>query len=85
MDNCSADNLKTAIEVATEGALRLNKAPCPCCGNYTLPKAPEAAFYEICPVCYWQNEGSEETAYSSANRSTLKEYRAAYQKNNKDK
>ena len=28
--------------------------PCPCCGNRTLS---ELAAYEICPVCFWENDG----------------------------
>ena len=28
--------------------------PCPCCGNRTLS---EPAAYEICPVCFWEDDG----------------------------
>ena len=28
--------------------------PCPCCGNRTLG---ERASYEICPVCFWEDDG----------------------------
>ncbi|MDP9163351.1 MAG: hypothetical protein M3N06_04575, partial [Pseudomonadota bacterium] len=28
--------------------------PCPCCGNRTVG---ERATYEICPVCFWEDDG----------------------------
>jgi hypothetical protein len=28
--------------------------PCPCCGSRTLG---ELACYEICPVCFWEDDG----------------------------
>ena len=28
--------------------------PCPCCGNHTIG---EPAVYEICPVCFWEDDG----------------------------
>jgi hypothetical protein len=28
--------------------------PCPCCGNRTVG---ELAGYEICPVCFWEDDG----------------------------
>jgi hypothetical protein len=31
--------------------------PCPCCGHRTL--AARAAF-EICPVCYWEDDGQDD-------------------------
>ncbi|MBD3944424.1 CPCC family cysteine-rich protein [Nocardioides ganghwensis] len=33
---------------------RAEKYTCPCCGHRTLP---EAATYEICPVCLWEDDG----------------------------
>jgi len=30
--------------------------PCPCCGNLTLD---ERGGFEICPVCYWGDDGQD--------------------------
>jgi len=30
---------------------------CPCCGNRTLG---ERAAYEICPVCFWEDDGQDD-------------------------
>lgn len=35
--------------------LILAKYPCPCCGYRTLPE-PAGGTYEICPVCYWEDD-----------------------------
>jgi hypothetical protein len=31
--------------------------PCPCCGNRTVG---EPATYEICPVCFWEDDGQSD-------------------------
>ncbi|WP_433180621.1 CPCC family cysteine-rich protein [Actinoallomurus sp. CA-150999] len=31
--------------------------PCPCCGYHTLD---ERGMYEICPVCFWEDDGQDE-------------------------
>ena len=31
--------------------------PCPCCGFVTLP---ERGGYDICPVCFWEDDGQDE-------------------------
>ena len=31
--------------------------PCPCCGNRTLG---EPGTYEICPVCFWEDDGQSD-------------------------
>lgn len=31
--------------------------PCPCCGHLTLPDGPGA--YELCPVCFWEDDLSQ--------------------------
>ena len=35
----------------------IKKYQCPICGNYTLDVKNE---YDICPVCFWEDDGSEE-------------------------
>lgn len=35
----------------------MSKYKCPCCGYYTLPKA---GAYDICPVCYWEDDPIQE-------------------------
>jgi hypothetical protein len=30
--------------------------PCPCCGYYTFG-APLDSSFDICPVCYWEDDG----------------------------
>ena len=32
--------------------------PCPCCGNRTLS---EPAAFEICPVCFWEDDGQDDS------------------------
>jgi hypothetical protein len=31
--------------------------PCPCCGCVTLP---ERGGYELCPVCFWEDDGQDD-------------------------
>jgi Cysteine-rich CPCC len=31
--------------------------PCPCCGFVTLP---ERGGYELCPVCWWEDDGQDD-------------------------
>jgi hypothetical protein len=33
------------------------KWPCPCCGFRTLP---ERGGYDICPVCFWEDDGQDD-------------------------
>lgn len=32
------------------------KYKCPCCDHYTLDDKPDNTF-QICPVCYWEDDG----------------------------
>ncbi|MBO5056953.1 MAG: hypothetical protein J6C64_11455 [Lachnospiraceae bacterium] len=32
------------------------KYKCPCCGYYTFDKPPGGT-YDICPVCFWEDDG----------------------------
>ena len=43
---------------------------CPCCGYQTLPGRGD---YDLCPVCWWEDEGTEPWEYSGPNGQTLVE------------
>lgn len=46
---------------------------CPCCGYRTIK---ERGWYEICPVCYWEDDGSNDVnRYSSPNHISIHDYR----------
>jgi Cysteine-rich CPCC len=49
--------------------------PCPCCGYKTLP---ERLGYDLCPVCWWEDEGLEPWEYSEPNNQTLAEAQQEY-------
>lgn len=49
--------------------------PCPCCGYQTLP---QRGSYELCPVCWWEDEGAEAWEYSGPNGETLVEAQQRY-------
>jgi hypothetical protein len=54
--------------------------PCHCCGFLTLSD-PQSGSYEICPVCFWEDDGvqNEDPAYAGgANRVSLLEARCNY-------
>lgn len=56
------------------------KYKCPCCGYYTLESVGE---YEVCPVCYWEDDASQEEDPESeggANELCLMESRENYLK-----
>jgi hypothetical protein len=51
-------------------------AACPCCGYRSLE---ERGNYEICGVCFWEDDGSnDEMRYSGPNHMTLGEARANF-------
>jgi hypothetical protein len=49
--------------------------PCPCCGHRTLP---ETGAYDLCPVCWWEDEGVEPWEVSGPNGQTLVEAQQEY-------
>ena len=54
------------------------KLICPCCGKYYFT---EADFYEICPVCGWEDDSlqRDEPDYKGgANKMSLNEARKAW-------
>lgn len=42
--------------------------PCPCCGYRTLPGRGD---YDLCPVCWWEDDGVEPWEVSGPNGQTL--------------
>ena len=54
--------------------------PCPCCGFLTLSSEPPGS-YEVCPVCFWEDDGVqfEDPDYAGgANRESLNTARANF-------
>jgi Cysteine-rich CPCC len=50
---------------------------CPCCRNFTLG---EVGAYDICPVCFWEDDGTTGEHGFSPNGISLEEGRANYLK-----
>ena len=48
------------------------KVKCPCCHFYTLSSKSN---YDVCPICHWEDDGSNEEEYSAVNHNSLSEYR----------
>ncbi len=58
------------------------KYQCPCCGYYTLISKAENSF-QICPVCYWEDDGVQlnDIDYEGgANKISLKQARLNFKK-----
>lgn len=55
---------------------------CVCCGYYTLVGTKEDIAWDICPVCFWENDisGTDPEEYSGANHMTLAQGRENYEK-----
>ncbi|WP_338672681.1 CPCC family cysteine-rich protein [Streptomyces sp. SCSIO 30461] len=54
--------------------------PCPCCGHRVLGAMPGS--YEICPVCFWEDDGVQfrwPTMSGGANKVSLIEAQRNYQ------
>jgi hypothetical protein len=54
---------------------------CACCGYYTLPHAIFDGCYDICPVCYWENDRvqfRDPTYRRGANKPSLDEARREF-------
>lgn len=69
------DRLDSQVQVIGEDAKMIE---CPCCGYQTLDSRGQ---YDICKVCYWEDDGSNEPdRYSSVNSMTLQEARDNFRK-----
>ena len=62
-----------------EGDEKNNLYKCPCCGFYSLKTKSE---YEICHICKWEDDGSEELIYSFSNKNTLHDSRSTFLEKN---
>jgi len=51
------------------------KFQCPCCHHFTLE---EVGIYDICPVCFWEDDGTTGEHGFSPNGLPLSEARANY-------
>ncbi|OAT26126.1 CPCC family cysteine-rich protein [Proteus myxofaciens] len=47
---------------------------CAAC-HYLVFKDKKESFFEICPVCGWQNDGTKGNEYSGCNHSSMNDYR----------
>ena len=58
-----------------------SRQPCPCCGRLTLPEGP--GVYELCPVCYWEDDDAQlrwPMSPDGANGVSLMEAQRVYQR-----
>lgn len=55
---------------------------CRCCGYYTLIGTEEDIAWDICPVCFWENDVFDENPemYSGVNHMTLEQGRENFKK-----
>lgn len=59
---------------------KFGKYQCPCCGYYTFQE-PIDNHFDICPVCYWEDDGiqlHDPTYIGGANQISLLEARNNY-------
>ncbi len=69
------------IEIFEDNTIEVNGPiekmyPCPCCSFLTLSGRGD---YEICPVCFWEDDGSDDIgSYSPCNHMFLKDGRSNF-------
>ena len=59
----------------------MKKTKCPCCGFYTIELDHGAPMYDICPVCFWEDDPEQrrdEKLEESANKVSLIQARKNY-------
>jgi len=67
-------------ETYNETARVSDSYPCPCCGHRVLDAMPGS--YEICPVCFWEDDGVQfrwPTMAGGANKVSLIKAQGNYQ------
>jgi hypothetical protein len=55
--------------------------PCACCGYYTITEAPGSGCFEICTVCFWEDDKSQfldPDDEGGANKVSLKQARSNF-------
>lgn len=57
-----------------ENNVLISGISCKACGYFVFA-SKEEAFFEICPICNWQNDGKTGDQYSSCNHSTVNDYK----------
>ncbi|CAI2116733.1 Uncharacterised protein [Serratia entomophila] len=62
-----------SIEIIDHKDEDIHGLACNAC-NYVVFESKEDAFFEVCPVCGWQNDGSDPNDHSSANKTVMHEY-----------
>lgn len=58
-----------------------DRCPCPVCGHLTLSEPAGSGSYDICPVCFWEDDPvqfSRPDQAGGANRVSLNEARSNY-------
>lgn len=53
-----SDHLVAGVAGAVDTRIMSSRYTCPCCGHQTLTEGPGA--YDLCPVCYWEDDGCHE-------------------------
>lgn len=64
-----------SLRLASGGDRLVRMYPCPCCGYKTLPGRGD---YDLCPVCWWEDDDLEPWEYSGPNTRTLVEAQQEY-------
>ena len=59
-------------EKRTDSLVVASGYPCPCCGYYTL-KQPPPGSYEICPICFWEDDFPGSAPWSGSNSVSLRQ------------
>jgi len=79
-DSLSEQQKLSLIEVLTVNVNK-NRTKCRCCGYLTFEGSPQENAYDICPVCFWENDGCKsDEDYSEPNHMTLGEAKQNYVK-----
>ena len=79
-DSLTEQQKSALIEILTANIPK-NRTKCSCCGYMTLEGSAEETMYDICPVCFWENDGCKsDEDYSEPNHMTLGQARENFRK-----